>query len=308
MKKICTFILIVIINLILLLLIDYGFFYYIEFKRQNISFTESIEKYIKFTHIIDIDESYLDKVNNNYFRDFKKESSKRSILIFGCSFGYGYLLKPEQSLSYKLSEHTGRSVFNRSISSLGIQYVPYIAEHYNIEKTISNPEYIIFVMIDNHLYRLYREIMNIDEPYFDILYQYNGKILEERKPIYSFLFKSSIIRYINLNLILYMYNKKNQDEIFDFMKAHFLKMKSILNKKFPNSKLVILQYEENENSWIFNNPRWNELRDEGFIIINSYELTNEHLFEEKYRIPNDVHPNEKAWDLLVPKLVERLEL
>ena len=308
MKKICTFILIVIINLILLLLIDYSFFYYIEFKRQNISFKESIEKYIRCTNIIDIDESYLDKANNNYFRDFKKESSKRSISIFGCSFGYGYLLKPEQSLSYKLSEHTGRSVFNRSISSLGIQYVPYIVEHYDLEKIVNDPEYIIFILIDNHLYRLYREIMDIDDPHIDILYKENKNILEERRPFYSFLFKSAIIRYINVKLINYLYNKKDKDKIFDFMKAHFLKMKSILNKKFPNSKLVILQYEENENSWIFNNPRWNELRDEGFIIINSYELTNEHLFEEKYRIPNDVHPNEKAWDLLVPKLVERLEL
>lgn len=308
MKKFLKFILILLINITLLLFIDYLFFYYIETKKENLGFKESIEIYKKCTHIINLDELYNENEKNNYFRDFEKKTTKKPILIFGCSFGYGFLLEPEQSVSYKLSEYTGRSVFNRSMSGLGIQYVPYIVEHYNLEKTINNPEYIIFIFIDNHLYRLYREIMDIDYPYLDILYKENEKILEERKPIYSFLFKSSIIRYINLNLILYMYNKKNQDEIFDFMKAHFLKMKSILNKKFPNSKLVILQYEENENSWIFNNPRWNELRDEGFIIINSYELTNEHLFEEKYRIPNDVHPNEKAWDLLVPKLAERLEL
>ena len=308
MKKIRSFILILISNLILLLLIDYLFFYYIEFKRQNIGFIESIEKYIEYTHIINIDELFLEKEYDNYFRDFKKESSKRSILIFGGSFGYGFLLEPQQSISYKLSEHSGRSVFNRSISSLGIQYVPYIVEHYDLEKIVNDPEYIIFILIDNHLYRLYREIMDIDYPYIDILYKENKNILEERRPFYSFLFKSAIIRYINVKLINYLYNKKDKDKIFDFMKAHFLKMKSILNKKFPNSKLVILHYEECQESWIFDNPRWDELRDEGFIIINSYELTNEHLFEEKYKIPNDIHPNEAAWDLLVPKLVERLEL
>lgn len=308
MKKLLIISAILISNVVLLLILDCLFFCFIDGKRENFDFQTSFNRYKQFQNIVYFDKVYKEKEDNNYFRDFVKNNSKSPILIFGCSFGYGYLLEAEQSFSYKLSEYTERSIYNRSISSLGIQYFPYIMEHYNVEKDVKNPEYIIFVMIDNHLYRLYREIMDVSEPYVDILYKQKKTTLEEKKLPYSILFKSAIIRYINVQFVKYIYEKRNHDKIFDFMKAHFIKAKEIAKTKFPNSKIVILQYEENPDSWIFYNPRWKEMTDEGFIVINSYDLTKEHLYEKQYRIENDVHPNEKAWDLLVPKLVERLKL
>lgn len=310
MKKLIKALRIIIINVIILVIIDFLFFLYFIASSQQMpnNIKDIVERYKSSSNIIPLEKVCKEKESSNYFRDFIKKSEKQPILIFGCSFGYGFLLEPEQSFSYKLSQYTNRSIYNRSISSLGIQYFPYILEHYNLENTIKDPQYIIFVMIDNHAYRLYREIMNVDEPYLDILYENKEGSLQERNVWYWFIFKSAILREINLQLVNYLYKNRNHDEVFDFIKAHFLKAKEIINKKFPNSKIVILKYEENENSWIFNSPRWQELSQNGFIVLDTYDLTGLHLYENKYRIPNDPHPNELAWDLLTPKIVEKLGL
>lgn len=308
MKKILFTLIIIAVNIFLILVIDCLFFCYMDSKINHLRFQESFSRYKNLSRIIYFDEVYKEKLNTNYFRDYKTSTEKRPILIFGCSFGYGFLLSPEQSFSYKLSEYTKRSVYNRSVSSLGIQYFPYILEHYNLENEVKNPEYIIFVLIDNHLYRLYREIMGIDEPYVDILYKSDKNVLKERTLPYAFLFKSAIIRYLNVISVWNNYLHKSNDETFDFMKQHFFKAKNLAHEKFPDAKIVIFHYEDNSDSWLLNTKRWKELEDEGFIIINSYNITGVHLYEEQYKIKNDVHPNEKAWDLIVPKLTQRLKL
>ena len=84
--------------------------------------------------------------------------------------------------------------------------------------------------------------------------------------------------------------------------------KDLKKKKFPNSKLVILKYEECYAPDIFYTERWNELEDEGFIVLDTHNLTGEHLFQNKYKLEDDCHPNELAWDIITPKVVEALNL
>ncbi len=316
-KKLIIFISILVVNIFIFFLIDFSFYYvYLLKNERKYNFNEYIKRYKQDFKIILFDEVYRKKSETNYFRDFitNENTGKNPILIFGCSFGYGYLLNDEQSFSYKLSKYTGRSVYNRSISSLGIQYFPYIMEHYNLEKEIKNPEYIIYVMINNHVYRLYRQIMNTTEPYLDIMYKIDiigGKtglkeITLPKKFKYIYFFP--IIRDFNVRLIGFLFGKSDKDRNFDFTKLHFLEAQKIVKKKFPNAKIIILLYEEDSNCPYLETPRWQELKKEGFIVINSYELTNVHLYEDKYKILNDPHPNEKAWDIIVPALTKRLNL
>lgn len=310
MKKLIRALWIIFINIIILLIMDCLFFLYVDAKTEYTvnGIKEGIERYKESSNIIHFNQIYKERENSKYFRDFIKENGKQPILIFGCSFGYGSLLKPEESFSYKLSKYTNRSVYNRSLPSLGIQYFPYIMEHYNLENTIKDPEYIFFIMIDDHINRLYSKTMTFGRQYFNVLYKKKENFLKEEKVWYSLIFKSAILRDIYHRSAYYLYKNKDHDEIFDFMKAHFLKAKEIAEKKFPNSKIIILKYEGNEDSWIFNSPRWEELSQNGFIVLDTYDLTGLHLYENKYRIPNDLHPNELAWDLLTPKIVEKLGL
>jgi len=303
---------ITIINIIIIIFIFFSFdFLFFFFAENNFSFKSikfNLNHYIESSKIKKFDNTYKELKADNYFRNTIINTEKKPILVFGCSFGYGYLLDEKQAFSYKLSELSGRSVFNQSISSLGIQYFPYILEKTEINKDINNPEYIIFVMIENHIYRLYRYFYEDNGAYLDIRYKTTPNGLAEINHKYYILEHSAIYRYIQNKYADYKFRHNSNDKNFDFMKLHFLKAKKLVNKIFPNSKIVILKYEENPDSWYYNTKRWKELEDEGFIILGSYELTGKHLYKKEYRIPNDVHPNEYAWDLLTPMIVSELKL
>lgn len=272
-------------------------------------FEINIKKYIKAARIRNFHETYQYLNNVGYFRDVitdTKNQDSKSILIFGCSFGYGHLLKKEQSFSYKLSKLAKRNVYNRSIPSLGVQYFPYIMKNFDIEKTVTNPEYIIFVFIDNHIYRLYRYFYEDVEAFKDIRYKsVNNKLtqINDRNNIFQYF---SIIRYLQNVFGKIKYESKSFDENFDFMKQHFLYAKEIATEKFPKAKLVILKYQETQNSEIYLSKRWKELQKEGFIVIDSYSLTGKDLCDREFRLKDNIHPNEKAWDILTPKIIEKL--
>lgn len=306
MKKLIKFTTIILINILLIVVID--IVAYAILSDANWNFREIIKNYKEHSRVIHFDELYNILISQDYFRNTIKETNKRPILIFGCSFGYGWLLNEKESFGHKLSNLTNRSVFNHSISSQGINYVPHVLENYNLEEKIKNPEYIIFVFIQNHAYRFYRQIMDIREPYMEVTYKKQNDSIVETKIPYDFIYKSAILRYINVKSRFLTYSKTDNDETFDLIKLLFIKAKNIANKKFPNSKFVILNYEDNTDNFFFNTERWKELEKEDIIVLNSYELTNVHLSDEKYRILNDPHPNEKAWDILTPKVVDALKL
>ncbi len=309
------------INIVILVLLGilFEYFIYINFiSYEKFSFQDNIRRYINAHKIIDFNHLYKAKKESHYFRDTIIEKSRKSpILIFGCSFGYGYGLKEEQALSYKLAKYTNRSVYNRSISSYGIQIMPYMLENFELEKEIPNPEYIIFIFIDDHAFRLYRRIMAADEPYYDIHYKYkkspplrpqgNLYSLELEKPNY-FIYRFPIVRFFEQHYRWYLYSKSKVNDNFDYMKLHFEKAKSLADKKFPNAKFVILKFSECKSPKIHDNKRWKELEDEGFIVLDTNKLTNEVLYDKKYKMPDGIHPNETAWDIVVPALAKALNL
>ncbi len=318
MKIINKIIKTIIISLIFLIIgfifIEY-FLYTYFISNENYSIKNDIKNYIQSHKLIKFDDLYKEKKEKNYFRDtIIQNSTSPPILIFGCSFGYGFKLRKEQAFAYKLAKITNRTVYNRSISSYDFQYMPYVLEHMDIKNELlqdfgetKQPEYIIFVLIDNHLYRQYRYFIGADQPYEDIHYKKTNNTLTYCKPK-TFIFSFPIFRFIYEHYSWIAYKRKDFSETFSLMKLHFEKTKAIVDKKFPGTKIVILNYEGWKDSELQNRKIWKEFEDEGFIVIHTSKITNEFLYLDKYKIPNDVHPNEKAWDLIVPALAKELNL
>lgn len=257
-------------------------------------------------------KSFDEFVQNYKYRDcIIPNSKKRPILIFGCSFAYGWNLEKEQSISYKLAKTTKRSVYNRAISGAGLQYMLYMLQHNNIEKEVKDPEYILYIFIENHIYRLSRPYFGPTEPVIEVLYKNeNGKLKEYRNKFYQ-LGRSTIFRTLSSNYNHYLYRHTTADKSFDAIKTYFLESNSIIKKKFPNSKLVILLYETYEpprDYSIYYNKKWKELKDAGIIVLDTYSMTGKHLNQFEYCISKDVHPNEKAVDMVVQSLVKNLNL
>ena len=91
-----------------------------------------------------------------------------------------------------------------------------------------------------------------------------------------------------------------------------MESKKEVEKHWKNVKFVIFDYES-DSLWFNNSPNvLNEanvekLRQDGFIVIKTSELTDKKLGEGYYISKDDQHPNEAAWNLITPLFVKKLK-
>lgn len=309
------------INLLLLiiaLIITESYFYYSS--KQ------------KFHNILVIKEK-MNSVNNIGFKadypyslsvpvfDYAIESSrmrkpvglnykKAPIVLFGCSYTYGEGLKDNETISYKISELSKRPVYNRACLGWGLQHILYQLRRKDFYSYTKIPEYFIYILIDNHLSRLFRYQFPPPYGYALLRYKLVGDNFEEIHPFLINFWGMYSINYLQemfLNQVLMSpYNEvKNLDYSYKMLRES----KKLLADNYPNSKFVILVYRESPVMFIDNVEIKNKLIKEGFIIIDSDELTPHLVLKEKnYKGLDSLHPSAKAWDAIAPGLVQKLGL
>ncbi len=224
-------------------------------------------------------------------------SNKHDIVVAGCSFTYGDSLNDDETFSSVLSKFTNRNVYNIGISGGSPREILYILRNKNIlNKLVDNPnnvEYFIYVFIGDHTNRLYY-CNRPSAPFFLPIKNYTQlKYLE----IPTMLTCSNLENYINLFLT---YNRfyKNQNKLYEL---YIKEIKKEIENKFPGTKFIILTYEPMEEDIKCH------LTDDGIKIID-VQTFDKKLNTLEYKIPNDVHPNAKAWQVIVPALAKELNL
>ena len=232
---------------------------------------------------------------------------KKPIAVFGCSYAYGYNLEDNQTFAYKLSQKTKRPVHNRAYTGYGIQHMLYQAEKKELYEQISEPEYVIYVYIYDHLRRLYVDSFStfnilLEEPYLRYV-EKDGKLQElknnfltaqiKRLYLYNKL-QHSYVKYVKLN---------DRKKYYNFAIKHFIQAKNEMQKQWKNTKYAVLLYD----NWDDNRELKEGLGKEGIIVISLPDLTNTDLQSDKY-LSVDRHPKEVAWDIIVSKLVKELKL
>lgn len=257
--------------------------------------------------------------NQNYFQIFIKMNThnknvlrqpvglnytKKPIVLFGCSYTYGFGLSEKDTFGYLLSEYNKRPVFNFGLGASGIQHMYFMIKKHLIK--FPEPEFVIYVFIDDHIKRMYvncRKIQDYDYLTYNLI---NGKLhhKETSLPKFVYPYEKELKNYF-----FYKFQYKQTDKNFDLMKAFFIETRKEILKKYPNIKFVILIYDDlNQNFSYCTHQRWQELENENFIIIKSSELTKENLWDKQYKLPQDMHPNAKAWLQIVPELSKKLNL
>ncbi len=327
MKKILIIFSATLITLAVFILCDFLFFNHMALKELNI--TKSFGKYV------DVKEfnlpEYSIKLNSmakqyeerkTAFRPVMNPNSKEnSIIIFGCSFAYGYVFDNNQTISYVMSKYSTRPIYNRALNCWGIQHAIYQLkdkDFYNIIKT--KPKYIFFVLIGHsgHFERLYYTAFpNIIDKNYYLTYKQKGNDLTERKPFLNLYYNFAIFRHIQNKIIKkWVVDKKFYEnpnkENFGLFILHFKTMNKLIktlwggaedNKNGEYPKLIILTFENTKKEY------WQEeLEKDGITVIDIADTIGIHYindlskgFFEPELCP---HPNGKLWELLVPKLKE----
>ncbi len=260
---------------------------------ENFNFGNHIEKIIN---------SY---INHKYFEeyDFRPVSYgkifKKPIIIVGCSYAYGLGLNENETISSLISNKTNRTVYNLGVKATSTREILYILRNNDLRNKLldnqNNFEYVIYPYISNHRYRLYTDIKPYTySPYF--------KETENGLEYYE---KNKLIAnsYIYKKFLDWKYSEINNKEAFRLMCVYLKEINKEIKKHYPDTKFVVLIYED------YLNENWNILDKEGIIIVKVKDIAKIDVKSPEYTLsPNDFHPNAKAWQVIVPKLIEELKL
>lgn len=235
----------------------------------------------------------------NFRKPFGKEYKKSPIVIFGCSYAYGYKLNDEQSLGYKLSEYTKRPVYNRAYNSFGVQHMLYQLEKEDFYKKVPQPEYVIYVYINDHIARSYYHSMD----WFFIeycSYELKKDKLVRWKRFYAPFFSLYSVKELHNDLINAQRLKK---PITKFTLKHFVQSKEMIDKHWKGTKFVVVNYDDK------NEKELDSLKAQGIEVLHLNHYLPKVNTENKYFLSEqDTHPSEQAWDLIIPVLAQKLNL
>ena len=275
-------------------------------KTMNeIGFHKGITKF-------NIDLKYFPTPENGYGRAPEGlQYKKKPITIFGCSYAYGYKLDKEETFSYKLAHNAKRPVYNQSFTGWGIQHMLYQSKLEDFYSKVPEPEYVIYVYINDHIRRLYLisfSSWNILAEQFNLRYKKkNNQLIEIRNqnPIFNQIKRLYFVNKLQNTIVnKQIANSKNPEKHYDFALEHFVNAKNEMQKHWKNSKFVVLFYDDAKNDEYLKN----KLEKNDFIVIETEKLIKEDLTKEEFLTEDKCHPNEKAWDLITPALIRELNL
>lgn len=239
-----------------------------------------------------------------------KESKKKPIVLFGCSFTYGYGLAENQIFSHKLANLTNRSVYNRAVPGTGTALMYYQLNDTDFKKEIPDAEYIIYTFIPDHFNRLFLNRMTDFDPRLMLRYEIKNGKLERVKP--KFLLTESLFSSLIIHSKIDENKNKDINAQSELFKKIMMESLKASKEKYPNSKFVILIYKDRT---CFENPAVNnrveevkKLSKEGFIVYDLDDVLGHNFAADEYYAEDNYHPSEKAWDEIAPKVAARLGL
>lgn len=230
----------------------------------------------------------------------KSEKDSGSIIIFGCSFGYGLALDDNENFSGQLAKLTKKTIFNRSERGFGAQMMLYQLQTKRVLEKTKDCKYIIYVYIPDHVRRtvLYR--------CFPFLYKVSVRYMLDRKENLKLQIPNPILVNSNLYRLYESYLPKIYGDDYCIKVLYkIIKESYLLSKQFyKDCKFIVLDYSE----YAF--PLKEEVEKLGIKVISIPNLTNGiNLFQEYYQIAkDDGHPNAKAWELITPLFIKEAEI
>ena len=233
--------------------------------------------------VIDAENTGRNIYNENY--------PKAPIWLLGCSYAWGYLLDNDKTFGAKISELTKRPVYNWSYPGIGPaeELMRIYTEKNNKYLPRTAPECAIYIYMYNHFSRYPRDYNTIF-----ILKQFG--VLDEKNTPFDRLYLTKCIRqgFFNRNI-------ENDNAKKEFMKKVFFAMKNEIIKKYPQTKFVILLYNDtntdfndghtqmgdNEYDLLNSKEYWQEYKDNDIEVISTKDLIGREMDRKEDRVAED---------------------
>jgi len=302
--------LIIVLNIFILAIIFFACDFYVfqnEAKRylpQHLS----VYKYYKGFISRDTSKSAFDKKilqsnsNSEIYHPVLNENSKQKpIVLFGCSYVYGHKIPIEKSMHRVLSKYTARPLYDRSFHGWGTNQMLYQLKSPDFYKIIpQTPQTIIYIYIPDHIRRLYQPCLYSISDYYGAFFSLKkDNLLKERKNSFLYSRFNSVARVYDK-----IFAKTDKEGKKQFLLEHLTEAKNCADAEWKDAKFVILEYFSDE---IFDEIK-PELQKKGFVIIDRNDLVKFDEGDEKYCLGKfDGHPNDKAWEALMPKLIKYID-
>ncbi|WP_343604979.1 hypothetical protein [Fluviicola sp.] len=237
-------------------------------------------------------------------------TKKNYALFFGCSIGFGYGLEDDQTLAYQVQQQ-GESTnsYNFAISGTGTNHMLAEIQYRDLSKQVTEKDgcgYYIFFW--DHIYRAigtmhrYTEWLHL-APYYKME---NGKLIRHKlfkdgrpfiSSMYERLYQTNIVKYFEADLPL-----KLNDSHYDLVTEMVLETKKNYEKQFGNDKFYLVIY-----------PNYVAYTPEQMQIFKSYlkkkkikfiDLSQKIVYQGKYTLPGDAHPNAEMNELMAKYLLQ----
>lgn len=301
----------IIINLILIFIVLCYANFYIYWKITDVDKDTAKRIYKEFMSR-DISDEYI--MYETIFSDslyrppMNKESTKGPILIFGCSFAYGADIDETETLSYKLGQLTQRPIYNRASSGYGVQHMLFQLQNDKFYEIVPTPEYIIYVYFDGHPYRITTPCTISYPSCYSVFYKKQKNQFKLKKHNFfsdKFLLPHYISNWLQFNVLCKFpsFHYKREKIIIEYIKESRREAQKHF-KNGENIKFVVLFYYRP----FYETETYQELRNSGFYVItpDDFKIDTKEL---KYKISEtNGHPNGLAWDVIVPVIVDKLNL
>ena len=237
------------------------------------------------------------------FRNSFIKDNANNIVWFGCSFAEGAGLNDNQTPCYKISELTGKSCINKAKGATGTQFMYYQINDDKIMDDAKTADFIIYTFIWNHIQRLYNYQVNPLIDMFNLRYKIIDGNLVDITPQFNPLYSSFFVKRI-LNKIIY---EQAKEESYNFKLFNKIMKESynISQKRYPNSKFIFIEFPELSKKEL---PDYEvkELESYGIKVVRVKDIIgNIDIYDPKYWLPDNIHPTEQAWDLILPIIVEK---
>ena len=237
------------------------------------------------------------------FRNSFIKDNANNIVWFGCSFAEGAGLNDNQTPCYKISELTGKSCINKAKGATGTQFMYYQINNDNIMNDAKTADFVIYTFIWNHIQRLYNYQVNPLIDMFNLRYKIEEGNLIDITPKFNPLYSSFFVKRI-LNKIVY---EQAKEESYDFKLFNKIMQETykISQKRYPNSKFIFIEFPELSKKEL---PDYEvkELESYGINVVRVKDIIGDvDIYDQKYWLPDNIHPTEQAWDLILPIIVEK---